>query len=264
MFHHVEREKIGVLDMYMNNVSIVNELSKTFPYDDILYINDLQVENYEGMQVEKIEQRVKDQIQYLFDQQIKMLIVVSDTIIEYCDEYLRTLTIPVVFIVDEIINYTNDQYEHKNIAFLATEAILESNIYQKNFRYNHLYNLSLDALLPCIHEGKMKTSDSFQQTKTVIAPIYKKDVDVLVISMINVMLFKTEILEFLKNMDIVPLDKIICDKAKSLLPPKLETSSKKGKVKIIINKMIEKDIFKPFLMVKYEIETKEGGKVNVK
>ncbi len=268
MFNHIEKRKIGVLDMYIGGVSIINELCKTFPNDDIIYVNDLQVENYEGMQVEKIEQRVKENIQYLVNQNVSIIIVVNDTIIEYCEEYLKTVTIPVISIVDEIIDYVNEKYEHKNIAFLACDSILEANIYQKNFRYNHLYNLSLDSLLPCIYEGKMKTSESFAQTKVVVAPIFKKEVDVLVPSMPNVLLFKTEILEFLKNMDIVYIDKILCDKAALILNENdnlnNQVKKKKGKIYIVINKAIEKNIFNPLLFTKFDIITKEGEKINVK
>ena len=42
---------------------------------------------------------------------------------------------------DYIINYVNEHYEHKNILFLAKSYIVKSAMYNKNFRYNRLYNV---------------------------------------------------------------------------------------------------------------------------
>ena len=73
-------------------------------------------------------------INYLMIKKIDILVVVSDNIVEYCEDLLNNLSVPVVQIVNETINFINEEFEHKNIGFLSTTSMINANIYQKNFR----------------------------------------------------------------------------------------------------------------------------------
>ena len=206
-----ENKKIGVLDMNIDSIHLINAIRNRFKNDDIYYINDHFIETYEGLDIDDIKKYVSNNLSYLLTKNIEILVVANDTIIEYCEDLFTDLQIPVINIVSETINYVNKNYEYKNLGFLACSSIIEANIYQKNFRYNHLYNMNGDDLKDLIRTHLVKTTESFQEAKNVIVPVYKKDLDLIIPSLINFLMVNVEINEWLKDVPMLPIDEIICD-----------------------------------------------------
>ena len=56
-----------------------------------------------------------------------------------------------------------------------------------------------DNLKNLIRNQLVKTTETFQEAKNVIASVYKKDLDLIIPSLINYLMVKTEINEFLKE-----------------------------------------------------------------
>lgn len=198
---------------------------------------------------------------YYWKKNIDLLLVISDTIVEYCMELVNSYSIPIIQIVEETIDYVNEQFEYKNLAFMACNNMIEANIYQKNFRYNHLYTLVADDMDKLLYEGKTKTSESFAQTRACLLATAKKDIDVIIPSKIHFLLLKTEIYEFLKNVIVVPIDEVLTTKVIESLYKKNPLPQKgKGKVIIHINKSISDKVLSKYLNIKYKIILEEGGK----
>jgi len=252
----MDKTPIGIIDMGVENLSILNYLSKAFKYEDFIYINDLEVPEYEGLAEDVIQKRIEANVEKLLSFNVKLIIVVSNTIIEYHRNYFNEISVPVVNIVDTIIDYINDNYEHKNMAFIATENIINANLYQKYFKYNHLYNLVSDSMEEFLTKNLVKTNESFNLTRELIKTVIKKDLSIIIPSSFNMMLIETEINEFLPNGNILNINEIMSDKIKAALLAIENFSTKKlGKTTIIIN--VSKKDFKytHLLDVKYKLIT---------
>lgn len=248
------KKTIGVLDLNIDNISFLNILRNKFVNDDIYYINDLTIENIDEMDVEDINKNINNIITYLMSKQIDILVVVSDNIVEYCDELLNSLSVPVIQIVNETINYVNENYEYKNIGFLSTTSMIKANIYQKNLRYNHLYNMNGDDLKDLIRNHFVKTTESFQEVKTVIAPVFKKDLDIVIPSLVNYLMVTTEINEFLKDVEVIKIDELLCNSIQKQLYKLQELPIKgKGKTYLCLNDTVDEKQLKRLLNIKYNI-----------
>lgn len=248
------KKTIGVLDLNIDNISFLNALRNKFVNDDIYYINDLTIENIDEMDVEDINKNINNLITYLMSKQIDILVVVSDNIVEYCEELLNSLSVPVIQIVNETINYVNENYEYKNIGFLSTTSMIKANIYQKNLRYNHLYNMNGDDLKDLIRNHLVKTTESFQEVKTVIAPVFKKDLDIVIPSLVNYLMVTTEINEFLKDVEVIKIDELLCNSIQKQLYKLQELPIKgKGKTYLCLNDTVDEKQLKRLLNIKYNI-----------
>lgn len=248
------KKTIGVLDLNIDNISFLNVLRNKFVNDDIYYINDLTIENIDEMDVEDINKNINNIITYLMSKQIDILVVVSDNIVEYCEELLNSLSVPVIQIVNETINYVNENYEYKNIGFLSTTSMIKANIYQKNLRYNHLYNMNGDDLKDLIRNHLVKTTESFQEVKTVIAPVFKKDLDIVIPSLVNYLMVTTEINEFLKDVEVIKIDELLCNSIQKQLYKLQELPIKgKGKTYLCLNDTVDEKQLKRLLNIKYNI-----------
>ena len=188
---------VVVLDMGINGSYALNLLKKELSEETIVYINDLEISNYEGMEFYEIEKRIEYLIERVKKYSPKLLIIINDTLIEYGREMFDKLNVKKVYIVDEIIDYVNKNYELKNMAFFAPQGIIESNMYQKNFKYTRLYNLNADNVMESLNNALMKTSSSFREMKMALLPVYKKELDVVIPTLVNLLLFQTEMFEYI-------------------------------------------------------------------
>ena len=224
---------VVVLDMGINGSYALNLLKKELSEETIVYINDLEISNYEGMEFYEIEKRLEYK-----KYSPKLLIIINDTLNEYGREMFDKLNVKKVYIVDEIIDYVNKNYELKNMAFFAPQGIIESNMYQKNFKYTRLYNLNADNVTESLNNALMKTSSSFREMKMALLPVYKKELDVVIPTLVNLLLFQTEMFEYIKgkDIDVIPLDKIVAQKAKELL--KSQSNEEIDKIKELKSKKL--------------------------
>ena len=231
------KSPIGILDMGIDNISILNLLQKNFKFEHFIYVNDLDCPEYEGLSEEEILKRVETNVSFLLSQNVKLIIVVSNTILEYCYHYFNDIRVPVINIFDIITSYINDKYEHKNMVLLANENIMNANIYQKKLRYNHLYNIISNRLDDIVKDNRLKTQISFDVTKESFKPVMKRDVDVIIPTTFNLLLLNIEINEYMKESEIMPLESLIIDKiTAALLAIENIYIKKKGKVEVFINK----------------------------
>lgn len=235
----MNKRPIGIIDINVDGLYILNSLTKEFKNEDFIYINDIKNYPYEGREQEEIVKFVTENVEKLLEQNIKMLVVISDTIIEYCLDYLQTLNIPVINIVQSIINYVNKNYEQKNLALLAKSYILKANLYQKNFNYNHMYNIASEELENMIIENKMKTSKSFKASFETFKNSPKKEYNLLIITAPWLELLKIEILEYLEVDEFIKLGNVLSEDIKNAN----SECYNRGKGKITILSKIDKKEF---------------------
>ena len=243
------KKPIVVLDLNTNALFVLNKLKEVLPNENIIHINDLERITYEVedkdmiLDIDGITSSIKRLLERVKKYDPKLLVVASDAIIEYGKELIEGLSIPYILITDVIIEEINKNYEFKNMAFFATQGIIEANLYQKNFHYTRLYNLNADNIIDSIRNYKMKTSDSFNQMKVALFPLYQKDVDVIIPSIPNILMFKTEIFEYVlednPSLVVLPVDKLLADKALECLKDNL--NPKKVKNCVYLVKKLDKE-----------------------
>ena len=68
-------KKIGVLDMNIDNIYLLNKLREVFKSDDIYYINDTEIETFDEMDVKDIHAHVSSNINYLLSKEVDVIVV---------------------------------------------------------------------------------------------------------------------------------------------------------------------------------------------
>ena len=93
-----------------------------------------------------------------------------------------------------------------------------------------------------------------KEAKNIIAPVYKKELDIIVPSLINYLSVKTEINEFLKDVIIIPVDEILVNLVINNLYPNQELPSK-GKGMTYICSYVPNDVsaINRILKTKYKV-----------
>lgn len=224
------KNAVVLLDMGVTSVSIIDKLVNKFPNENICYINDFEYGEYEGHDPSDIKSRIKKILEFIKNNQPKMLYVLNSVFIEYGEEVFDDLGFPVYNIVKTIVDYVNSKYEYKNIAFLANDGMIDANIYQKAFRYSHLYNCKVNELIDVANKKLMKTKESFNAVRDIAIGLAKKEIDIIVTPEINLLLLYTEFGEYFKDVELVRTDEAILETFESELN-KFDNNASPDKVK---------------------------------
>ncbi len=91
------QQPIGVFDSGLGGISVLREIHRLLPLEDLIYVADSAHAPYGGKSPEYIRARCKRVADFLLTQQVKVLVVACNTATVHAVDYLReTLPIPVV------------------------------------------------------------------------------------------------------------------------------------------------------------------------
>jgi glutamate racemase len=258
------KDAIGIIDLGLEGFQIAKTISENLKHERIVYINDLEYESYLNISDNELIKIIKRNIALLLENNLKLLIVVSDMIVDRAASLLLDLKVPSVNIIETLVNYANLNYEQKNFILLAKEEILRANLYQKNIKYNRLYNIASDELEAVIRDKMVKTSRSFYTIRENFKSVLKKEIDLIITSTPNLVKLKIEMKEYLNFEEITDLGEILLNRLKH---EKLVELNIKGRGVFFVYSTLPKKEFRKLVAVnkfKYKQikNEKESGKVN--
>lgn len=259
----MKKSPIAILDEGIHGINFFNYLSKKYKYEDLVYINDLNRYPYEGLEEEAINKLVSKKIDLLLSLDVKAIIVVGNSIVEYCSDYLNKLKVPVIRIDNAIIDYVNKKFDQKNIVLFGRDSIIKANIYQKNFKYNHLYTVISDSFEDIIIEKQVKTSKSFNEMREVTKHLANREIDLFLMLEPFLENLYTEINEYVKASTIGNLNEIL---NKACTTKKIFTNTKKNGKRFIYTDLTKKEFKEKvhWINVKYKYQTIDELKKKLK
>jgi len=117
---------IGIFDSGVGGISILKEIQKQLPNENLIYIADSANAPYGDKPVEFIQKRSLQLAEFLLSHRIKALVIACNTATTEAISYLREhLEIPVVG-VEPAIKPAAEQSKNKVIGILATHRTIQS------------------------------------------------------------------------------------------------------------------------------------------
>lgn len=250
----MKKSPIAILDEGIHGINFFNYLSKKYKYENLIYINDIKRYPYEGLEEEAINKLVSKKIDILLSLDVKAIIVVGNSIIEYCSDYINKLKVPVIRIDNAIIDYVNKKFDQKNIVLFGKDSIIKANIYQKNFKYNHLYTVISDSFEDIIINKQVKTSKSFNEMKEVTKHIANREIDLFLMLEPFLENLYTEINEYVNANTIGNLNEIL---NKACVAKKIFINTKKIGKRFIYTDLNKKEFKEKvhWIDIKYKYQT---------
>ena len=235
-----KKQAIGILDGGLEGINIFERLVKDYPYESFIYLNDLDNYPYEGQDEKDILKSIKKNVEILQNNNVKAILVVNNSIIEYGSEYFSTLELPIYEFSEYLIDYINEVYGHKNVGLVAKDYIAKANIYQKKIKYNHLYSINSEALDEVILNKEVKTAKSFKVVYDTFQTVKSKDYYVLLLSDSYLNNLRIEFGEYIKCDEITDVSAIVSKAMKD----KVENVGRMKKKGIVLTKLNKKEFLK--------------------
>lgn len=225
---------IGIFDSGIGGLTVAKAISKHLPNERFIYFGDTAHLPYGDKSKESILGYAKGISNFLMANNCKSIVIACNTASAISYEFLRDKykgVIPVINVIDPIVEAVVADGSHSKIGLIATKATVLSGVYQEKMKRRNpnieMKVLATPLLAPMIEEGFSKDKISTTVIENYLSNPIFKGIDSLILGCTHYVLIRDEINEFFNgkvklydSTDIVALKMIDIFKNEGLLSPK--------------------------------------------
>lgn len=187
--------RVGVFDSGIGGLTVLKNLFKHYPNNEYIYFGDTINLPYGNKTKEELMQLASNDIEFLIDKQVDIIIIACGTVSSNCIDYLQNkYQIPIYDIISPTIKYLNNS-NYQNIGIIATNATIDSHIFQKNLNKT-IYEIKTPEFVPIIEQNKFNELES---TIDKYLKEYKNKLDILVLGCTHYPIIKDNLSRYFNN-----------------------------------------------------------------
>lgn len=122
--------KIGIIDSGVGGLTVVREFRERLPNESILYLGDNINVPYGSKTEEEIYELTKNIIEYLLEENVKLVAVACNTISSILDKYFQDIEIPLISIIDPVSEEVS-KLEYSKVGLMGTTFTVDTGLYNK-------------------------------------------------------------------------------------------------------------------------------------
>lgn len=231
----MDSRAIGMFDSGVGGLTVLKEIAKKCPDENIIYLGDTKDFPYGSKSKENIIELTKKGIEFLITKNVKLVIIACGTATSQAlEEVQKYYNIPIIGIIEETVNYIKNK-EYKKVGVIATAGTIRSKGWKtaiENAIENAtVYNKACPLLAPMAEEGWTQNEVARLTIKEYLKELKDKDLNCLVLGCTHYPLFKQFIIEELgEKTDIINTGEILSEKINEILRQnKIENMDKSKK-----------------------------------
>ncbi|MBC7319757.1 glutamate racemase [bacterium] len=203
---------IGIFDSGLGGLTVLKELMKIAPHEDVIYVADTIHMPYGNRSVQEIVGYMKQIVSFLERMNVKAILVACNTSSALALSYIKSIiSLPIVGLIEPTAKRISQRRYIKKVGILATRATVSSLAYTLAIkRYNpniQVIEKSAPLLVPFI-ENRVKREVLIKALTIYLEPLANADIDTLILGCSHYPLYLEEISSILlekykKRTDIV-------------------------------------------------------------
>ncbi|MBN1869415.1 MAG: glutamate racemase [Candidatus Omnitrophica bacterium] len=195
MSSHTDNRPIGVFDSGLGGLTVVRELMRQLPLEDIVYYGDTARVPYGTKSKEAIVRFSIENTGILLKHKVKMVVVACNTSSSYALNALRKkFRVPVVGVIDPGAKRAISLTKNKKVGVIATSATIASGKYVqaiKTFDKSvEVFAKACPLFVPLAEEGWFHKPVTVDIAKEYLLPLKKSGIDALILGCTHYPLLK--------------------------------------------------------------------------
>jgi glutamate racemase len=204
----MKNKPIGIFDSGIGGLTVLKEVEKILPYEDIIYFGDTARVPYGNKSKSTIIKFSTQNILFLLRKKVKMVILACNTSSSLALDYLKNIfNIPIIGVIEAGAKKAIKLSRKRRIGVIGTKSTIESRSYEKEIskidKEIKIYSYACPLFVPLVEEGLLYGKIVKEIVKMYLAPIKKRKVDTIILGCTHYPLLKEEIATYLKNVKIV-------------------------------------------------------------
>jgi len=204
---------IGIFDSGLGGLTVLKELRKILPYEDVVYVADTIHLPYGNKSVTEIVSYMRQIVAFLERHQVKAILVACNTSSALALKYIESIiSTPIVGLIEPTAEEIAKDKDIKKIGVIATRATVSSLAYTLAIkRYNpniQVIEKSAPLLVPFI-ENRVRQEVLIKALSVYLKPILDASINSLILGCSHYPLYSEEISSILLGNNIKIVDPAI-------------------------------------------------------
>lgn len=182
-----DNRAIGVFDSGLGGLTVVKELFKTLPLEEIIYFGDTGRVPYGTRSVETIKKYARQDERFLLNQDVKLIIAACGTVSSVAADTANDLPVPFFEVVSHAAKAAVKATKNGKIAVIGTNATVKSRQHEKvilSLNPNaKVLNQSCTLFVPLVEEGWYSADDVVvvETVSRYLKPVFEFGADTLIL-----------------------------------------------------------------------------------
>jgi len=186
---------IGIFDSGVGGLTVVSELFRILPREDIIYFGDTAHLPYGSKSKEAVTRFSLDIVNFLKAQKVKIIIVACNTASSFALSRLREkIDLPVIGVIEpgaQAAIYTTRNFK---IGIIGTEGTIKSRAFEEALkkinRNVKVFSQACPLFVPLVEEGWLDEPETSQIAEKYLSPLKDKGIDTLILGCTHYPLLK--------------------------------------------------------------------------
>lgn len=193
----ISSRPIGVFDSGLGGLTVVKELSKSLPHENLIYLGDTARVPYGPRGVETIKRFSEENTKFLIKKNVKAIVIACNTSSAIAAEYLKKKykKIPIFEVIEAAsIDAANDGFR---IGVIGTRGTISSNAYPEKIVKLRpevkVFSKACPLFVPFIEEGEVENDAIKIIIKNYLSEFNKDQISTLILGCTHYPIIKNEI-----------------------------------------------------------------------
>lgn len=243
MKRKLQSKPIGIFDSGVGGLTVLKEVIKHLPDENIIYFGDTARVPYGNKSVDTIIRYAIQDSKFLLSMDVKLIVVACNTVSSNAMDILRkSFHIPFIDVLLPNAIYAAQISKNRRIGVIGTSATIDSGAYKRAIkRFDPSISVFSEAtplLVSLAEEGWINKKSTQLILEEYLSKLMKKDIDTIILGCTHYPLFENSIKKICgKNINIVNSARQTARTVKNVLEDKniLNTDNKKGDIRFCLS-----------------------------
>lgn len=183
----MNNKPIGVFDSGLGGLTVVRELNKVLPKENIIYFGDTGRVPYGTRSTRTIQKYAQQDIRFLTNMDVKMVIAACGTVSSVATDIVESLELPSTGVVMPAARAAALQTKNGKIGVIGTSATIESRAFEKEIALINpkaeVYGQACPLFVQLVENGWIAPDDEVTTlvAERYLAPLIAQGVDTLIL-----------------------------------------------------------------------------------
>lgn len=181
----MNNKAIGVFDSGAGGLTVLAEIRKKLPNENIIYLGDTKNFPYGSRSKEEIIEFATQNVETLIKKQVKVIVIACGTATSQALDALKEkFDIPIIGIIEPTIEYIEKQ-KYQEVGVIATEGTIKNGAWERKLKEKmpqvKVTNKACPMLATIAEEGKARSAEGRAAIKEYMRPFKEKNINKIIL-----------------------------------------------------------------------------------
>ena len=218
-----DNRPIGVFDSGIGGLTVVHEIKKLLPGENVIYFGDTARVPYGTKSKDTVTRFSVENVEFLMKHNVKIIVVACNTASSLSLDFLKLcFKVPVIGVIAPGARMAVSSTRNNRIGVIGTRATVSSGAYEKAVKdisqSTKVFSHSCPLFVPLVEEGWTEKNVTVSVAQEYLKPFKKSGVDTLILGCTHYPLLKNTIQKVMgKDVMLINSAREIAKEAKAVL-----------------------------------------------